>query len=71
MAAACLVLLASAAAAQSGSGDMKKAIEKVRRDTGGQVLSANERTLEGRRVIRVKVLDKNGVVRYVDVEKKP
>ena len=57
--------------AQDNGESVKQAIEKVKKETGGQVLSTTVKTIGGQRVVRVKVLDKNGVVRYVNVEAKP
>lgn len=66
-----LLLSAPVAVAQDDGKSAKQAIEKVKKDTGGQVLSAKVKTVGGQRVIRVKVLDKDGVIRYVDVKAKP
>lgn len=65
------LLLAPVAIAQDNGKSMKQAVEKVKKETGGQVLSITETTIGGQRVIRVKVLDKDGVVRYVNVKAKP
>jgi uncharacterized membrane protein YkoI len=67
----CLSLLAPNAVAQNGADNLKQAVAKAKKKTGGQVLSTSEKTVDGQRVFRIKVLDKNGVVRYVDVKAKP
>ena len=66
-----LALFAPVAAAQDNGKSIKQAIEKVKKETGGRILSTSERTIAGQRIIRVKLLDKDGVVRYVDVKAKP
>lgn len=66
-----LSLFATVAVAQGNGKDVKKAVEKVKRQRGGQVLSTSVKTVGGQSVIRVKVLDKKGVVRYVNVKVKP
>lgn len=70
-----LVLLAcflpAFAAAQDGGKKLSDAVARVKKDTGGQVLSAKEKTVDGQRVFRIKVLDKKGVVRHIDVKAKP
>ena len=59
------------AVAQGNGKDVKQAVEKVKKQTGGQVLSTSVKTIKGQRVVRVKVLDKDGVVRYINVKVKP
>lgn len=63
-----LFLFATAAVAQGNDKNVKQAIKKAKKDTGGQILSTSEKTIGGQRIIRIKVLDKNGVVRYVNVK---
>ena len=65
------LLFAPTAFAQDDGKSAKQAIEKVEKETGGRVLSASETTIDGQRVIRIKVLSKDGVVRYVNVKAKP
>jgi len=59
------------AAAQDNVQNLQQAVAKVKKATGGQVLSTSEKNVDGQRVFRIKVLDKKGVVRYVDVKTKP
>lgn len=66
-----LSLFTAVAVAQGNGKDVKQAVEKVKRQTGGQVLSTTLKTIGGQRMIRVKVLDKDGVVRYVNLKAKP
>ena len=66
-----LSLFATVGVAQGNGKDVKQAVEKVKKQTGGQVLSTSVKTIGGQRMIRVKVLDKDGVVRYVNVKAKP
>lgn len=66
-----LSLFTTVAVAQGNGKDVKLVVEKVKRQTGGQVLSTSVKTIGGQRMIRVKVLDKDGVVRYVNVKAKP
>ena len=66
-----LLLFPAFAAAQDGIRKLGDAVAKVKKETGGQVLSAKEKTVGGQRVFRIKVLDKKGVVRYIDIEAKP
>lgn len=66
-----LSLFATVGVAQGNGKDVKQAVEKVKKQTGGQVLSTSVKTIGGQRMIRVKVLDKDGVVRYVNVKTKP
>ena len=65
-----LFFSAVVALAQDNSESVKQAIEKVKKETGGQVLSTTVKTIGEQRVVRVKVLDKNGVVRYINVKAK-
>lgn len=44
------------------------AAERARRDTGGRVLSIEERQREEREGYRVKILTPDGQIRYYDVE---
>ena len=66
-----LFFSAAVAVAQDNGKSVKQAIAKVKKETGGQVLSTTVKTIGGQRMIRVKVLDKNGVVRYINVKAKP
>ena len=66
-----MLLSAPVTVAQDNEKSVKQAIDKVKKETGGQVLSATLKPVGGQRVIRVKVLNKNGVVRYVNVKAKP
>ncbi len=59
------------AAAQDNVQNLQQAVAKVKKDTGGQVLSTTEKNVDGQRVFRIKVLDKKGVVRYIEVKTKP
>lgn len=63
-----LLLCPLIAAAQHKVEDVKQAVARVKKETGGQVLSTSEKTVDGRRVFRIKLLDRKGVVRYVDVQ---
>ncbi len=66
-----LSLFTTVAFAQGNGKDIEQAVEKVKKQTGGQVLSTSMTSIDGKRMIRVKVLDKDGVVRHVNVEAKP
>lgn len=66
-----LLFSAPVVVAQDNGEIVKQAIEKVKKDTGGQVLSTTVKAIGGQRIVQVKVLDKDGVVRYVDVKAKP
>ena len=66
-----MLLSAPVSVAQDNGKSVKQAIDKVKKETGGQVLSAALKPVRGQRVIRVKVLSKTGVVRYVNVKAKP
>ncbi|MHB8534113.1 MAG: PepSY domain-containing protein [Sulfuricaulis sp.] len=47
---------------------LDQAVTRVRRDTGGRVLSAESRDNRGHTVYRIKVLLPNGSVRVVNVD---
>jgi len=66
-----LFLSTTIAVAQDNGKGVRQAIEKVKKETGGQVLSTTVKTIGRQRMIRVKVLGKDGVVRYVNVKAKP
>lgn len=54
--------------AQNGGGmTLSQAIEKVRRDTGGQIVSAETKVSNGRETHHIKVLTKDGKVKTVKV----
>lgn len=54
--------------AQNGGGmTLSQAIEKVRRDTGGQIVSAETKVSNGRETHHVKVLTKDGKVKTVKI----
>jgi uncharacterized membrane protein YkoI len=55
------------AARQNGL-SLDEAVARVRRDTGGRVLSAESRDDRGRTTYRIKVLLPNGTVRVVNVD---
>ncbi|MFK7955332.1 MAG: PepSY domain-containing protein [Lysobacterales bacterium] len=50
---------------------LSQAVNKVRRDTGGKVLSAKTEVRNNRQIHVVKVLTKDGKVRYVQVTGDP
>ncbi len=50
---------------------LSQAVNKVRRDTGGKVLSARTEIRNNRQIHVVKVLTKDGKVRYVQVAGDP
>ncbi|MEM1090919.1 MAG: hypothetical protein AAF552_04960 [Pseudomonadota bacterium] len=50
---------------------LAQAVNKVRRDTGGKVLSARTEVRNNRQIHIVKVLTKDGKVRYVQVAGNP
>ena len=52
---------------QSGL-SLDEAVARVRRDTGGRVLSAQAREDRGRTIYRIKVLLPNGAVRIISVD---
>lgn len=56
------------AAVQRAGLSLDEAVARVRRDTGGRVLSAEAREDRGRTVYRIKVLLPNGSVRVVNVD---
>jgi len=47
---------------------LDEAVARVRRDTGGRVLSAEARENRGRTTYRIKVLLRDGAVRVVNVD---
>ena len=53
---------------QSGGKSLSEAIEQVRRQTGGQILSAKTKVNGNREVHHIKVLTKDGKVRTVKVQ---
>ncbi len=55
-------------AAQRGGVSLDEAVARVRRDTGGRVLSAETRENRGRATHRIKVLLRDGSVRVVNVD---
>ena len=58
-----------AGSTQSGGGkSLSEAIEQVRRQTGGQILSAKTKVNGNREVHHIKVLTKDGKVRTVKVQ---
>lgn len=54
--------------AKSGGITLEQAAARVRRQTGGRILSANEIRRDGRKVYRIKVLLPSGHVRVVTVD---
>lgn len=58
-------------APQAGAMTLAEAVNKVRRDTGGKVLSARTEIRNNRQIHIVKVLTKDGKVRYVQVAGDP
>ena len=66
-----LLLFAAITVAQGNGKGVRQAIEQVKKETGGQVLSTTVKTIGKQRMVRVKVLGKDGVVRYVNVKAKP
>ena len=54
-------------AQNNGGMTLSQAIEKVRRDTGGQIVSAETKVSNGRETHHVKVLTKDGKVKTVKV----
>jgi len=54
--------------AQRDSISLDEAVARVRRDTGGRVLSAEARENRGRTSYRIKVLLRDGSVRVVNVD---
>jgi hypothetical protein len=48
------------------SSSLSDTVRRVQRETGGQVLGAEQVQFDGRDINRVKVLDKHGRVRYMD-----
>ena len=63
-----LFLFAAVAVAQGNGKDVKQAVEKVKKQTGGEVLSTSVKTIGGQRVIRVKVLDKDGTAELFSIK---
>jgi len=61
--------------ARQGGGDagvsLNEAVQQVKRNTGGRVLSADTVHRNGRRVHRIKVLTPSGQVRIVSVDAQP
>ena len=55
-------------AAQRDGISLDEAVARVRRDTGGRVLSAEARENRGRTTYRIKVLLRDGSVRVVNVD---
>ena len=53
---------------QGGGKSLSQAIEQVRRQTGGQILSAKTKVNGNREVHHIKVLTKDGKVRTVKVQ---
>ena len=53
---------------QGGGKSLSEAIEQVRRQTGGQILSAKTKVNGNREVHHIKVLTKDGKVRTVKVQ---
>lgn len=53
---------------RQGKISLDEAVVRVRRDTGGRVLSAQGREERGRTTYRIKVLLPNGSVRVVNVD---
>ena len=47
---------------------LNEAVQQVRRETGGRVLSADESSQDGRRVYRIKVLTPSGHVRVYVID---
>lgn len=54
--------------AQSGGKTLSQAVEDVRRQTGGRILSAQTRVQGGREVHHIKVLTKDGKVKTYKVQ---
>lgn len=53
--------------ASSDGVTLEQATDKVRRETGGRILSASESRRDGRKIYRIKVLLPSGHVRVVTV----
>ncbi len=53
--------------AAQGQTSLEQAVKRVRKQTGGRILSANTVDKGGRKVHRIKVLMKNGRVRVINV----
>lgn len=64
-------LIPALSAAQDGVRKLSDAVAWVKKETDVQVLSAKEKTVDGHRVFRIKVLDKKGVVRLIDIKAQP
>ena len=65
---ALVVGLSVPAAAMAAANSLKQAVQQVKRNTGGKVLSANTVVRGNREVYRIKVLTQDGHVRVVQVE---
>lgn len=59
------------ASASVSAMSLSQAVNKVRRDTGGKVLSARTEVRNNRQIHVIKVLTKDGKVRYVQVAGDP
>ena len=61
------ILVARRAGGDAGI-SLNEAVQQVRRETGGRVLSADESSQDGRRVYRIKVLTPSGHVRVYVID---
>jgi uncharacterized membrane protein YkoI len=52
----------------NGGMSLNEAVQQVRQETGGRVLSADETSKDGRRVYRIKVLTPSGHVRVYVID---
>ncbi len=61
------ILVARRAGGDAGI-SLNEAVQQVRQETGGRVLSADESSQDGRRVYRIKVLTPSGHVRVYVID---
>jgi uncharacterized iron-regulated membrane protein len=61
-------LMAQQAHPQGGGISLDEAVSRVRRQTGGKILSAETSRVDGRRVHRIKVLTEQGRVQRLQVD---
>lgn len=52
---------------EADAASLSETIRRVQRQTGGQILGAERVSFDGHSINRVKYMDENGHVRYVDV----
>ncbi|MFT3763203.1 MAG: hypothetical protein QM761_11505 [Pseudoxanthomonas sp.] len=50
---------------------MSESVREAQRSSGGRVLGAERMQSDGRDIIRVKVMDDQGRVRYIDNDRQP